>query len=305
VSENIITIRNLHKTYEKPVLSGVDLNIKRGETMVILGGSGSGKSQILKHIIGLIKADSETSDVIVEETNMTTCSKKELLKIRKKMGLVFQAGALFDSMTIYENIAFPIRENFHLPESEIYDRVIKMLKLVDLGRNKKKEDEISSEFLKKMSNELSGGMQKRLALARTVAMKPDVLMYDEPTTGLDPVTSSIIGDLILDMKLKLNVTSVVVTHDMPLAFKIADRIAFLQEGRIKFLGTPIELKNSKDIEIQKFIRGERDIENLQKSIKREQLNETFNINDLTPHFSDSEKIGEKNFSDMLEDYEQE
>ena len=305
MSDNIITIKNLHKTYERPILTGVDLNIKRGETMVILGGSGSGKSQILKHIIGLIRADSVNSDVIVDGLNMTTCTKKELLKVRQKMGLVFQAGALFDSMTIYENIAFPLRENFHIPENEIYERVIEMLKLVDLGRSRNLDDEISNEFLQKMSNELSGGMQKRLALARTVAMRPEILMYDEPTTGLDPVTSSIIGDLILDMKMKLNVTSVVVTHDMALAFKISDRIAFLQEGKIRFLGTPMELKNSQDIEIQKFIRGERDIENLQKQIKQDQLNETFNISDLAPHFDESEKIGEKNFNEMLENYNEE
>ncbi len=280
MSENIITIKNLHKTYERPVLSGVDLTIREGETLVILGGSGSGKSQILKHIIGLIKADSDKSEVWVDGHNITVCSKKELVQVRKKMGLVFQAGALFDSMTIYENMAFPLRENFHFSEDEIYNRVIEMLHLVDLGQDRNNNNHISHSFLKKMPNELSGGMQKRLALARTVAMKPKILMYDEPTTGLDPVTSRTIGDLINKTKKQEKVTSIVVTHDMPLAENIADEIAFLHEGKIRFIGTKTEFANSTVPEIKKFIETSKENITRKEQISEEQKNNTFDINIL-------------------------
>jgi len=245
----MIKLRNLRKSFGKQdVLLDVNLDIRRGETIVIIGQSGGGKSVILKHMIGLLQPDG--GEVSVDNVTISTPKFFDTHTIRKRMGMLFQMGALFDSMNTGENIAFALREHHpELTEKQVQDTVTEKLKLINLV----------PEFRTKMPNELSGGMKKRVALARAIALSPEILLYDEPTTGLDPITSDVINDLILDMQSKLGVTSVVVTHDMVSAFKVADRIAMLYKGRIIEIGTVEEIKNTENPFVKQFITGQRNL----------------------------------------------
>ncbi|MDR2582414.1 MAG: ABC transporter ATP-binding protein [Fibromonadaceae bacterium] len=245
----MIKLRNLRKSFGKQdVLLDVNLDIRRGETIVIIGQSGGGKSVILKHMIGLLQPDG--GEVSVDNVTISTPKFFDTHTIRRRMGMLFQMGALFDSMNTGENIAFALREHHpELTEKQVQDTVTEKLKLINLV----------PEFRTKMPNELSGGMKKRVALARAIALSPEILLYDEPTTGLDPITSDVINDLILDMQSKLGVTSVVVTHDMVSAFKVADRIAMLYKGRIIEIGTVEEIKNTENPFVKQFITGQRNL----------------------------------------------
>ena len=244
-----IRLKGLKKSFgPQTVLEDVNLDIRRGETMVIIGKSGGGKSVILKHMIGLLQPDG--GEVTVDGVTISTPKFLDTRTIRRKMGMLFQMGALFDSMDTGENIAFALREHHpELSEKQIQDVVTEKLKLINLVPS----------FRTKMPSELSGGMRKRVALARAIALNPEILLYDEPTTGLDPITSDVINDLILDMQSKLGVTSVVVTHDMVSAFKVADRIAMLLNGRIIEVGTVDEIKNTSNPYVHQFITGQRKI----------------------------------------------
>lgn len=238
-----ICLREVHKRFgPKRVLSGVTLDVLPGETLVILGGSGSGKSVTLRHVVGLTRPDSGV--VRVDGTEVQDLGEEELIDVRRTVGFLFQGGALFDSMNVRDNIAFPLREARWKPD-EIEARIPEVLGLVDL-------DESVAE---QMPSSLSGGMRKRVALARAIAVRPRGILYDEPTTGLDPITSSVINQLIRAMQSRLGVTSVVVTHDIESAFCVGDRIAFLHEGRIRFLGTVDEAKASGDDVLRKFLQG--------------------------------------------------
>ncbi|MBI2876914.1 MAG: ABC transporter ATP-binding protein [Candidatus Tectomicrobia bacterium] len=239
----MIEIIELHKSFgENHVLRGVNLEIPTGESMVIIGGSGTGKSILLKHIIGLMKPDSGT--VRVDGKAIPDLKETELDEMRKRFGMLFQAGALFDSLTVKDNVAFPLREHTHLSEEEIEARVQEKLEIVGLAG--------TGDL---MPAELSGGMRKRAALARAIVMDPEILLFDEPTTGLDPILSDAINDLIVEMNHRLKVTSVTITHDMPSAYKIADRLAMLYEGRIIEIGTPEEIQNTQNPIVRQFITG--------------------------------------------------
>ena len=239
----MISIRQLTKTLgAQRVLCGVDLEIEKGETCVILGRSGSGKSVLLKHLIGLFQPTS--GEVWVEGEEITRLPERKLGGIRKTLGMLFQSGALFDSMNVAENLAFPLRERGVKNEKEIAERVAEALEMVDLAGEQAK-----------MPEKLSGGMRKRVGLARTIIGRPACILYDEPTTGLDPIGSDSINHLIRRLQKRLQVTSVLVTHDMKTAFATADRIALLHEGRIYFHGTAAALRASPDPVITDFIEG--------------------------------------------------
>ena len=239
----MISVRQLRKTLGvQPVLRGLDLEIATGETCAIIGRSGCGKSVLLKHLIGLFQPTS--GEVWVEGEEITHLPERQLGGIRKKIGMLFQGAALFDSMNVEENIAFPLREAGVKDESEIRARVAEALEMVDLAGEHEK-----------MPEKLSGGMRKRVGLARTIVGRPACILYDEPTTGLDPIASDSINHLIRRLQKRLRVTSVVVTHDMRTAFTTADRIAMLHEGRIYFLGTVEALQAARDPVITDFIEG--------------------------------------------------
>jgi phospholipid/cholesterol/gamma-HCH transport system ATP-binding protein len=234
--EEIIGIKNVYKAFDsKEVHTGVTLSIEKGENITVLGGSGSGKSVLLKEITGLLKPDS--GDVIVEGQNIVHMDERELVNVRKNIGMLFQGSALFDSLTVEENIAYPLRENASFLENEIKEIVARNLELVGLPGI---ED--------KMPSDLSGGMKKRVGLARAMAMNPKILLYDEPTTGLDPPNITRINQLIRDMQAQFGITGVIITHDVQSAFEISDRVAFLYHGKIVFTGTVEEAKNT-DVEI--------------------------------------------------------
>jgi phospholipid/cholesterol/gamma-HCH transport system ATP-binding protein len=238
-----IRYAGLHKAFDrKQVLRGLDLDIPRGQTVVVLGGSGSGKSVLLRHAIGLHRPDA--GNVWVDGVDITELGEDQLIESRKKVGMLFQAGALFDSMTVFDNVAFSLREHTARSESEIRQRVEEVLQLVELE---------GVEEL--MPADLSGGMRKRVALARAIALAPQALLYDEPTTGLDPVTSNTINRLIRSLQGRLGVTSVVVTHDIRSAFAVGDRIAFLSEGSILFEGTVQEARGSDEPALRGFLEG--------------------------------------------------
>lgn len=224
------------------MLRGVDLEIHPGETCVILGRSGCGKSVLLKHFVGLLQPTS--GEVLVEGESISQLPERKLGPIRKKIGILFQSGALFDSMNVGENIAFPLREGGLRDQKEIDARVAEALEMVDLAGEQEK-----------MPENLSGGMRKRVGLARTIVSRPACILYDEPTTGLDPIATDSINHLIRRLQKRLSVTSVVVTHDMKTAFHTADRIAFLHEGRTYFHGSIADLKASTDPVITDFIHG--------------------------------------------------
>jgi phospholipid/cholesterol/gamma-HCH transport system ATP-binding protein len=239
----MIEIENLHKNFgDKQVLRGVDLVINKGETLVIIGRSGEGKSVLIKHIVGLLQPD--RGRVKVEGEIVNDLDENQLYSLRKKFGFLFQGSALFDSMTVEENIGLPLVEaEIKMPQKMIDEVVAEKLELVGLP---------GVQQLK--PSELSGGMKKRVALARALATNPEYILYDEPTTGLDPIMSDSIDDLIKELGGKLNVTSVVVTHDMFSVRNVADKVALLYEGKIYFTGTPDELINSKDKVITDFIK---------------------------------------------------
>lgn len=228
---------NSHK-----VLSGLDLKVQRGETLVIIGRSGCGKSVFLKHVIGLMKADS--GQLLVDGTDVSALSTKQLNELRMRFGMLFQASALFDSMTVGENVGFSLIEHTELGEAEIDARVDEALELVGL-----------KDIQDLRPAELSGGMKKRVALARAICMRPEILLYDEPTTGLDPITADAINDLIIQLHDKLKVTSVAVTHDMVSAYKIGTRIAMMFQGGIIETGLPDQIRNSPNPIVRQFIAG--------------------------------------------------
>ena len=227
----------------RTVLEGVNLSILKGETMCIIGGSGAGKSVTLKHIVGLLKPD--RGCVKIDGVNVTQSRNGEMDAARRKIGFLFQGAALLNSMTGFENVALPLREHDRLTEADIRTRVERKLSLVGL-----------EEAGQKFPAEISGGMKKRAGLARAIIRDPEIILYDEPTAGLDPVIGSTINDLILDMQKKLGVTSMLVTHDMASAFRVSNRIAMLLKGRIVKLGTPAEFKASDDPIVKQFIYGE-------------------------------------------------
>ncbi len=230
---------------DKDVLQDANLDIFQGETMVIIGKSGTGKSVILKHIMGLMQPDG--GRILIDGEEITNPQEVDIYKIRQKLGMLFQGSALFDSMTVGENIAFAVREHKHPPEDELQKLIADCLEMVDL----------QAKVAALMPAELSGGMKKRVGLARVIAMKPEVILYDEPTTGLDPITSDTINELIMNMQRKLKVTTIVVTHDMVSAYRVSDRIAMLEKGEIIFVGTPDELRSSRNPFVQQFIRGQK------------------------------------------------
>ncbi len=237
----MIQIENLHKSFdENHVLRGVNLEIPQGEAAVILGPSGCGKSVLLKHIIGLMTPDQ--GRVVVNGIEISSLSRKDLNVARRNFGMLFQSAALFDSMTVYENVSLGLTEHTQLSHAEKQDIVAQKLELVGL--------EGTEEMF---PSELSGGMRKRVGLARAICLDPAVVLYDEPTTGLDPVIGDTINDLIARLQERLNITSVIVTHDMRSAFKIGDRLAMLSEGRISFVGTPDEMKASNDPIVSEFL----------------------------------------------------
>ena len=241
--EDFISIRKLYKNLgAQEVLRGVDLDVRHGETLVVIGRSGGGKSVLLKHIIGLMKPTS--GEVIVEGQNIVDLSERKLSAIRKKIAILFQSGALFDSMSVENNIAFPLIESGIKDQKIIDQKVAEALEVVDLAGEQKK-----------MPENLSGGMRKRVGLARAIVGSPTCILYDEPTTGLDPIVADSINHLIRRLQKRFQVTSIVVTHDMKSAFHVADQVAYLYEGRIYFKGTVKELQASKDPVIHDFIEG--------------------------------------------------
>jgi phospholipid/cholesterol/gamma-HCH transport system ATP-binding protein len=224
------------------VLKGVNLSIQEGETISVIGGSGSGKSVALKHIVALLRPDD--GDVWVDGENVARLDQESVYEMRRKVGYVFQFAALFDSMTVDENVGMGLRRIPDMTEAQIKDRVAECLDLVDLeGRGDR------------FPSELSGGQRKRIGFARAIATRPKYLLYDEPTTGLDPVTTAVIDDLIVRMSDRLGVTGVVITHDMKSAFRISDRIAMLYDGRIRTEGTPDQVRASTDPIVRGFIEG--------------------------------------------------
>lgn len=236
-----VELRGVYKSYGvKEVLRGANLEVYRGEVLVILGGSGTGKSVTLRQMLGLEAPDD--GRVIVEEEDITDLPEEGLYRIRKKFGMLFQSGALFDSMNVFENVAFPLREHTRMTEEEISRAVRERLELVDLP---------GAELV--MPVDLSGGMRKRVSLARSIVLDPKMILYDEPTTGLDPITAHKINDLIVALQSKLNVTSVVVTHDIESAFSVGDRIAFLNQGVFEWVGPIQEARDADHPLLREFL----------------------------------------------------
>ncbi len=242
----MIELKNVYKAFNsRSVLNGISINIEKGETFVIIGQSGTGKTVTLKHISGLVEPDS--GDVLIDGVKMNGATMKIKNELRKKMGIVFQSGGLINWMTVKDNIALPLRENRVYPYDEIdsiVERKLELLQLKDAGN--------------KMPADISGGMKKRAALARVLVRNPDIILYDEPTSGLDPVISSRINDLIIQMERDFKVTSVVVTHDMNSAYAIADRIAMLYKGEVVQCDTPNGIKNTNNPIVRQFIEGQLD-----------------------------------------------
>lgn len=239
----MIEIKGLTKSFNgHKVLDNLNLTVDKGSTCVIIGRSGCGKSVLLKHIVGILRPDA--GEIFIDGRDITKLNDKELDKLRMKMGMVFQGGALFDSLSVGENVGFGFIEHTKISDRELLEKIEEALSLVDL---------CGIEDL--MPSELSGGMKKRVALARAICMKPEIIFYDEPTTGVDPITADSINGLIRDLHDKLKVTSFVVTHDMKSAYRIADKIAMLYQGRIIAEGTPGEIQNTKYPVVHQFING--------------------------------------------------
>ncbi len=240
----MIEISHLHKSFGNHViLNDLNLTIKEGETKVIIGRSGTGKSVLLKNIIGILRPDA--GSIKINGVEVTTLNEREYNKIRMKMGMVFQGGALFDSMNVAENVAFVLGEFMNVDKKVVRAKVERCLGMVGL-----------SGIEEMMPSELSGGMKKRVSLARVLCMEPRIIFYDEPTTGVDPITSDVINHLIVDLRHKLKVTSIVVTHDMNSAYKVADNIAMLYHGQVVAEGTPQEIQSAKHPVVKQFINGE-------------------------------------------------
>jgi phospholipid/cholesterol/gamma-HCH transport system ATP-binding protein len=240
----IISLEGLHKAFDgKVVLDGLSLEVEKGESLVIVGGSGTGKSVTLKHIIGLIRPD--RGHIFIDGTDLCGLSPVELNAIRRRFGMSFQEGALFDSMSVFENIAFPLRRHTKMNEGEIRDRVAECLEQVHLHGVEQKRP-----------SELSGGMRRRVGFARAISLSPEILLFDEPTTGLDPVISAVVAELIVEMDQTLNTTTVTITHDMKVAFKIADRVGMLHRGRLVEVAPPEEFRRSPNPIVQQFIAGD-------------------------------------------------
>lgn len=240
----IVEVRELHIAFgENTVLSGISLALYKGETLCILGGSGTGKSTILRLILGLTVPDD--GEVLIQGRSLTRSSLGEVLAIRRNMGMVFQEAALFDSLTVYDNVGFYLHEHTDLPEAEIGTRVREALEHVDL---------VPSHVEDLLPAELSGGMKKRVGIARALVHRPDILLYDEPTSGLDPITTRTINELVLKLQRELEVSSIVVTHDIRSAFRIGNRVALLFGGRIVFKGGPEEMIASEDAYVRDFLR---------------------------------------------------
>jgi phospholipid/cholesterol/gamma-HCH transport system ATP-binding protein len=242
--EPVIALRDLVLRYgEHTVLDGVSLDVAPGDTVCILGGSGAGKSTVLRLILGLTLPDS--GEILVRGQNVVSASHDELLALRRDMGMVFQEAALFDSLTVRDNVGFYLYEHTRLPEDEIEARVRESLELVDLEPD---------QVLDLLPAELSGGMRKRVGIARALIHRPAILLYDEPTSGLDPITTRTIDDLVLKLQRELDVSSVVVTHEIRSAFRIGNQVALLYEGRIVFQGSPEEMMDSDDAYVRDFLR---------------------------------------------------
>jgi phospholipid/cholesterol/gamma-HCH transport system ATP-binding protein len=248
VSGQLIQLKNVHKAFgPKRVLDGFTLDVPEGETMVIIGYSGTGKSVAIKHIVGLLEPD--IGEVWVDGLNVPELSRRELYALRSRIGYVFQFAALFDSYSIGENVAMGLRKQGELTDTEIDQRIEEALDLVDLPGVRER-----------FPAELSGGMRKRVGIARAIALRPKYILYDEPTTGLDPVTSAVIDQLMVRMREKLNVTGVVITHDMRSAFTVGTRIAMLYHGRVRWEGTIDEIKRTTDPVVRQFVEGKPTVE---------------------------------------------
>lgn len=239
----MISMQHVDKTLGgRKVLDDMSIDVARGEALVIVGGSGAGKSVTLKHLIGLMKPD--RGKIMIDGNDIAEMKAVELNTFRRHFGMSFQEGALFDSMSVFENIAFPLRRHTKFTETQIRERVDECLELVHL-----------EGVAPKRPSELSGGMRRRVGFARAISLKPDILLFDEPTTGLDPVISAVIAELIVEMDRTLNTTTVTITHDMKVAFRIADRVAMLYKGRIVEEGTPQAFQQSQNPIVQQFIEG--------------------------------------------------
>lgn len=243
MSKVIIEFNDVYKSFNGLLVhNGINLSIMEGEIISLLGGSGSGKSVLLKELIGLMKPDK--GNIVVMGKNVMQMKEDELIKLREHVGMLFQGAALFDSLTVFENIAYPLREHLKLTEEEIKECVAEKLKLVGLGG-----------IETKMPADLSGGMKKRVGLARAIATEPDIILYDEPTTGLDPITAQRINELIIELRRKLGITTIVVTHDLHCVKTVSDRIAMLYEGKILTVGTWEQLATSGLQAVKDFISG--------------------------------------------------
>jgi phospholipid/cholesterol/gamma-HCH transport system ATP-binding protein len=252
---SLIELRNVSKRFGRlVVLNGMSLNIEQGQSVVIIGASGTGKSVLLKHVVGLLRPDS--GEVWFDGKRIDDLRERDLVAVRKQFGFLFQMGALFDSSNVEDNVGFPLVEHTRKPPEEVARIACEKLALVGLP-----------DVGKKMPAELSGGQRKRVALARAIALEPRVILYDEPTTGLDPVRADVINELIIKLKQEMKVTSVVVTHDMHSAFKVADRIVMLHEGKIIFDGSPDEIRDTDKPIVHRFVVGEADEQEL-ASLKR-------------------------------------
>jgi len=239
--EPVIDVQGVYKSFNGfQVLKGIDLKMMPGTTTVVLGGSGSGKTVLMKHIMGLFKPDK--GRVLVDGEDVSNMGRQELSVFRQRMGMVFQSSALFDSMTVGDNVAFPLREHSKLSEAEIMQKVKEKLAIVDLH-------DVEDKF----PAELSGGMRKRVGLARAIVREPKIVLYDEPTTGLDPLTTESVDEMIINARQRLGVTSVVISHDVGSAFHIGDRIAVINEGRIVVEGTPEEVRHTQEPFTRQFL----------------------------------------------------
>lgn len=244
----MIQLADVYKAFgAKRILNGFTLDVAEGETMVVIGYSGTGKSVAIKHIVGLLRPD--RGKVIVDGQNVPDLSRRELYAMRAKIGYVFQFAALFDSMTIGENVAMGLRKQNVLSEDQIRSRVTESLELVDLPN-------VADRY----PAELSGGMRKRAGIARAIALRPKYLLYDEPTTGLDPVTTAVIDELMIRARKQLGVTSIVITHDMRSAYRVGTRIAMLYEGRVRQVGTVDEIQHTTDPVVRQFIEGRAEVQ---------------------------------------------
>ena len=239
----MIGIRGLSKRFgKKVVLDGLDLTVPKGKNTVVIGGSGTGKSVLIKCVVGLLR--SEGGEILIDGEDLTKMDERELVRVRRKFGMLFQGSALFDSLDVGDNVAFALRRLKLYPERQIRDVVEEKLSMVGLR-----------DIQRLMPAELSGGMKKRVGLARAIASEPDIMLYDEPTTGLDPIMADVINDLIISLRESLGVTSITITHDMASAYKIADFIAMLYKGKIIEVGTPAEIRTSANPVVRQFVEG--------------------------------------------------